>query len=361
LKRTTGYYQHGLGADYMLENDALLAHPGNNSNFQNQFILVPNATVTFSNSVSTGKMFVANWTVDKAAINLPGCDATIDVFFEVTNAVDEAFSTKHPAQYKYACSAATVSSTPPANTPRASTPTITASPATTVRIGVPAYFNPSPNCKVECYWAQLEQAEALPSTVVINPNSGAGIKQDSDYLGIAIRLKQKGVRVIGYIKTEYGARSSASIEADLDLYFNWYDVDGIFVDEVKADTCGDNQTYYYQIANYIRHKKLLAVVVLNPGTNADSCFITFSDILVTFEGSFADYKHWSPSGWEAKFPADRFWHIIHSTSQNDLPNALNLARKNHVGWVYITSDVMPNPYDTLPALNYWKVELSLVK
>lgn len=53
--------------------------------------------------------------------------------------------------------------------------------------------------------------------------------------------------------------------------------------------------------------------------------------------------------WVGKYPAHRFWHIVHSTTTvNDMQKALSLSKKRNAGYVYITSEKMPNPYGKLP-------------
>jgi hypothetical protein len=65
-------------------------------------------------------------------------------------------------------------------------------------------------------------------------------------------------------------------------------------------------------------------------------------------------------GWEYKYPADKFWHLIHNTSSSNLAKAISRAKSRNAGWIYVTPDKMPNPWDTLPTGSYWTNELNWV-
>ncbi len=43
-----------------------------------------------------------------------------------------------------------------------------------------------------------------------------------------------------------------------------------------------------------------------------------------------------------------------------IPTTDEAKKARGVGWVYVTPDVQPNPYDTLPADPYWSAELAAV-
>jgi hypothetical protein len=44
-----------------------------------------------------------------------------------------------------------------------------------------------------------------------------------------------------------------------------------------------------------------------------------------------------------------------------MPNAVVLSQSRGAGWVYVTPDGLPNPWDTLPSGSYWTNELAYVQ
>lgn len=231
---------------------------------------------------------------------------------------------------------------------------VTANTSTTSllqKVAVPSYFYPG-----ESYWSQLESGAPTVGLAIINPNSGVGTARDPNYVTQTNSTKAKGITVIGYVYTSYGSRTAATIKAEIDQYYQWYGVDGIFFDEVYYADCA-KVTYYQDLYNYIKAKGGQAKVVINPGINFPECMLATSDIAINFEDSYANYLNWKPSGWESTYPANRFWHLVIAATQAQMPNAIALAKQRNAGWIYVTPDVLDNPWDTLPPAPYWSDEL----
>lgn len=223
---------------------------------------------------------------------------------------------------------------------------------TSQKVAIPSYFYPGPA------WTQLIGGAPTVGLAVINPASGPGKKADPNYQQVVRDAHAAGIKVLGYVYTKYSARSTRTVRAEIDKYYVWYGVDGIFFDEA-SNNCA-KVSYYQRLYNYVKQRGAQNLVVLNPGTNTEECYVNASDILITFEDDFAAYATWSPSGWEANYPESRFWHLVLSTSYADMPQAIALSKARHAGWVYVTSDTLPNPWDTLPSDPYWSDELTLV-
>jgi len=111
----------------------------------------------------------------------------------------------------------------------------------------------------------------------------------------------------------------------------------------------------------VKAKGGVAKVVLNPGTRTGECYMAAGDIIITFEDTYANCVGWQPSGWESAYAASRFWHPVINTSEADLANAIALSKSRNVGWVYVTPDVLNNPWDTLPANSYWTQQPQLAR
>lgn len=219
-------------------------------------------------------------------------------------------------------------------------------------MGVPSYFYPG------AYWTQLMAGAPRAGLAIVNPASGPGTSADANYVSQVSQARAKGVLVVGYVDTSYGQRTLAVVKAEVDRHFQWYGVDGIFFDQATNDC--RNTSYYQQLFDYVKGKSAAAKVVLNPGTKTVSdCYMASTDIIITFESTYSTYLTWQPSAWEASYPANRFWHLIYTTSQSQLPNAVALSRQRNAGWVYVTDDSLPNPWDTVPNTSYWNLELQL--
>ena len=220
------------------------------------------------------------------------------------------------------------------------------------KMAIPSYFYAT-----SAFWTQLQNGAPTVGLAIINPGSGPGRKFDQNYYNTTQSTKARGVIVLGYVYTNYGSRTVSKVKADIDKYYTWYGVEGIFFDEV-SNSCA-KQAYYLDLYNYVKAKGGIAKVVINPGINTQECYITAADIIVNFEDNYTAYVNWSPSGWEFNYPADRFWHLVIGTSAADMPNAISLSKNRNAGWVYVTNDNLSNPWDTVPADPYWSNELIL--
>ena len=131
-----------------------------------------------------------------------------------------------------------------------------------------------------------------------------------------------------------------------------------FIDQ-SSPGCGD-QPYYLELFDYIKAKDANLTVVLDPGRTVPECYAAASDVLVTFQDTLANYESFSELGWESGYARSRFWHLVYGASAlSDLNRAFELAAGLTVGFMYVTDDGLPNPWDTLPSDAYWSAELSL--
>ena len=222
-------------------------------------------------------------------------------------------------------------------------------PVTVQKVAVPSYFYPGP------VWERMGQGVPALGLAIINPDSGPGALLDKNYVQATQRAQARGVRVLGYVATGYGTRPKADVKAEITQYYNRYHVDGIFLDEA-ANACAQ-VPYYQALFQYIKTKGGAATVAINPGMVTPECYAPAADIIVNFEGSAASYATWQPAGWELNYPPERFWHLVYSTPKSQLAQVLALSRGRQAGWVYVTPDALPNPWDTLPGAAYWQAEL----
>lgn len=187
------------------------------------------------------------------------------------------------------------------------------------------------------------------SILVMNPASGPGAAVVGDWTVAVNSARNLGHKVVGYAHTSYAARAVADVQAEVDAYYTWYGVDGIFVDEMSNNAA--DASYYRGLYAYIHTKPGDHLVVGNPGASATTAWQVTApksaDLLVNFEGTAAAYAVWTPPAWTASYPAATFAHLVHACAVVDLPTVVARSRTTRAAYRYVTDDVLPNPWDTL--------------
>jgi hypothetical protein len=245
------------------------------------------------------------------------------------------------------------------------------------RLGAPSYWYPSATAGSP--WARAVASSPPLDLVVINPDSGPGERADAAYVAQVARAHAASatLSVLGYVHTSYGTRTPAEVHADVAAFFGWYDVDGIFVDEVSADAT--SAPYFAELAAFIRAQRAPAaargaakaragagaapLVVFNPGTSLDEAFEPSFDVVMSFEGPLAEYLDFAPAPWlrnASRLAPARIWHCVHSVPEprgnatGPLADAVARAKALNAGWVYATNETLPNPYARLPGEGFWE-------
>lgn len=227
------------------------------------------------------------------------------------------------------------------------------SSAADLRILLPLYAHPAWWDSGLYVWDDVAAANSrAPITAIINPNNGPdGGPPDEDYTRGLSDLRAGGVTILGYVYTSYALRDATAVKADIDLYATAFDVDGIFLDEVSTST--NDLAYYADLHTYIHAKTNLHQVVTNPGTKCPEAYLTrpATDTAVIYEDG-TGWSSYAPDGYVARYPPTRFAALIHNTaSAETMRTNVDLAVRRNIGYVYVTNDGLPDPWDTLPS--YW--------
>lgn len=229
---------------------------------------------------------------------------------------------------------------------------------TSQSIAVPMYEYPT----IGTFWDDITSAggSSIPF-VIVNPASGPGISADAIYTGEIAENTADSIRSIGYVYSNYQDRPYQEVLDDINTWYQLYPgISGIFIDLVE-DGGAAEQCYISALYNHVKNTQPNDLVILNPGTNLSAAYEPYGDIFLNAENTYAAYQ----STWSIQHPGfednpayqNRFWQILHTVSSGaEYTSALNLLRANNAGWVYITDDVMPNPYMNTPA--YWLTELN---
>ncbi|HWB11102.1 MAG TPA: spherulation-specific family 4 protein [Pirellulales bacterium] len=228
-----------------------------------------------------------------------------------------------------------------------------------VKLFVPAYFYPAGEGLKE--WDKLiAAAKEVPIVAIANPATGPGERLDPNYVEVISRASKAGVKVIGYVSTEYAKRSIEQVKADIDRWCQFYPaVEGIFFDEQTGDA--SRLERYRAAFDYARRKIKGAFVASNPGVPCDAAYFAGScpDAICVFE-HHEGYDRFAPAaGWgdaerrrSAALPYD-------TRDAQQMSERLRRAVDLHLGYFYATDDNGVNPWDRLPT--YWDNEVAAVR
>jgi hypothetical protein len=236
-----------------------------------------------------------------------------------------------------------------------------ASHAAEVRLLIPLYSYPSWYSPATYLWDDVAAAaHQVPITAIINPNNGPyGLPPNSDYVVGLNDLRTNGVTILGYVFTSYGGRDTNLVKADIDLYDQFYNIDGIFLDEVSSTT--NKLTYYGQIYDYIKSRPHLRQVVTNPGTQMDQAYVArpATDTTVIFENG-SGWNSYTPDTYVSHYNSQRFAMLVYSVATaGAMRSNIDLAVQRNIAYVYVTNDGGANPWDSLPS--YWTEEVNYIR
>jgi hypothetical protein len=223
------------------------------------------------------------------------------------------------------------------------------------RLLVPAYIYPARTASPgKPTWQEFCKAHfdrGHSAVLIMNPNSGPGTTADANYRQAVSDCQQTyGHTVIGYVATSNGSKSLADVKREVDLYRQLYpDLRGIFLDEMSTNDA--LKSHYRNIFTYIKASNPRALVVGNPGTAASTSWQIatprVADVVVVFEDTAAKYLQRNPPAWttnRALLP--RIAHLVHTTPHESIAQVCAAWRKHPSSYLYVTPDVMLNPWDT---------------
>ncbi|MDD2829698.1 MAG: spherulation-specific family 4 protein [Sulfuricurvum sp.] len=208
---------------------------------------------------------------------------------------------------------------------------------------IPLYTYPT-----DSSWQKVAQTAHTKETIaIINPNNGpvdCNTSVASDYRQGITKLKSSSIKIIGYVYTSYSARSEQTVKNDIDTYYSCYpDLDGIFLDETNSSA--DTNHYYDRLYRYIKDHNQSSRVVVNPGVYPDESIIRASDTTVIYEDSGMNYDTLSPPSYTLHYGAGRFALLAYNAPLTSAK--ISKLSTYQLGYIYLTNDTIPNPWDTL--------------
>ncbi|MGI0021198.1 MAG: spherulation-specific family 4 protein, partial [Nitrososphaera sp.] len=179
---------------------------------------------------------------------------------------------------------------------------------------------------------------SVPIVAAFNPSSGPGNFKDNNIASWVNKLKQAGVIAIGYTYDDYGTRSLAALKADADKYKNWYNADGLFIDEFTNKV--GYESHYRDVTNYAKSVGM-KMTLGNPGTDVPKSYIGTVDVINITEGRGYMPISWlqycvqcsASSGWHYQYDKRNFAYIRYDISSLDTTFETESAK--WVGLLYI--------------------------
>ncbi|MGI5378051.1 spherulation-specific family 4 protein [Streptomyces sp. CA-251387] len=227
-------------------------------------------------------------------------------------------------------------------------------------LGIPGYAHP---LLAPAEWGELTRPGTPVHWVALNVANGPGTRPDPHCLQAAARLRAAGVRILGHLDaarlgtahlgTAHGARAFGEVISEAHRYLDWYRVDGFLL-----DGCPNERAALPEIrrtAGTLRALRDKAHIVLGHGTHPHPGYAECGDQLVTFRGSWSDYRWSQVAEWTADYPPDRFCHFVHGVPLGHLDEALRIARWQGAATIWFTDRTdhggRTDPWETMPG--YW--------
>lgn len=208
---------------------------------------------------------------------------------------------------------------------------------------IPLYSHPTH----ESWNTLAELNTSLETIVIINPDNGpveCNTTMSSDYIEGIAKLKSASIKVIGYVSTQYAARSIDLVKADVALYYECFsNLDGIFFDE--ANSFAGSAEYYANLYTFVKETNSSQKVVLNPGTYPDEAIVQASDIVIVYENAGPNFDLLTPPSYISKYNAEKFALIGYDVLADSL--TIEKLTLDKIGYIYLTDDTLDNPWDTL--------------
>jgi Spherulation-specific family 4 len=235
-----------------------------------------------------------------------------------------------------------------------------------LQVLIPLYIYPNWYDKDKYLWKQvIIAAKKVQILAIINPNNGPDrAPPNTDYQRGIQDLRQAGVKIVGYVPSNYAKRDFQAVRADIDIYAKYFKIDGIFIDEMTSNL--ESLNYYRQLYQHIKSLSPQYLTIVNPGTDVAENYISqpVADITVIFENTQKVWATYHPPMYTSKYSPQHFAALIHTTPNRKLMKSiLDRSKKYQLGYIYITDDrtdtANHNPWDSLP--KYWQAQINYIQ
>jgi hypothetical protein len=211
---------------------------------------------------------------------------------------------------------------------------------------IPLYVYPT---YLGSYWDVIEANPTGVGYIIANPETGPGTSVNSDYTTHIANMRAKGVKVLGYVDTDYAGIALSAVEATMTAWVSFYAIDGFFFDRCPNAIGSES---YFATLNSSAKSTAGMITVNNYGTTFAPGYMPTADIHVITENTEANLLEDVPSlvGYEFLFtyPPSRFCHVIFDATAANLHADLAAVTTRHSSYVFLTPDAS---YGSEPA--FW--------
>jgi hypothetical protein len=223
---------------------------------------------------------------------------------------------------------------------------------------VPAYIYPVGAGGKE--WQRLIDAASKVKIVAIaNPASGPGEERNVDYSAVFAKASRHGVTLVGYVSTQYAARTWDEIRNDIDRWVQFYpQIRGFFFDQQPSE--GRHAALYARIRDYARQKLRDPLLITNPGVPCDGIYLAdaVSDVTCIFQ-NHEGFDQFEMTAALKGYEPSRFAALPYNVADAESMRALiKDAILKRIGYLYISDAKPPNQWNALP--KYWEAEVDVV-
>jgi hypothetical protein len=200
---------------------------------------------------------------------------------------------------------------------------------------------------------QILEAKAafptVPIMVVANPDNGPGPAYISTYASGINKLEAAGITVLGYVPTDWGGASIAAVESQLLDFYQWYKVDGIYLDQMRNLEYSLSgtflPTYYASLTSYVKSLGMKEVFG-NSGADIPYYFVGTVSTIGYFENSHLPQLS-VLGGWHTQYNKTNFAFFAYNITSIS-PYYIAVA-SDYVRYLYITNRENPSQYTALPS------------
>ncbi|MFZ3472723.1 spherulation-specific family 4 protein [Streptomyces sp. 4.24] len=234
--------------------------------------------------------------------------------------------------------------------PHLTTPAAEAATGTgKVGLGVPGYAHP---LLAPVEWAELTRPGTPLHWAVLNVADGPGGRPDPHCTEAAAKLRGAGGTVLGHLAMRDGERSFGELVSDAHRFRDWYGVGGFYLADAPAGPA--ELAAVRRVTDTLRGIGGDPRIVLGQGTHPCEGYVETADQLVTFSGTWADYRWSQVAEWTADHPPERFCHLVHGVPRTHLEEAVRIARWQGAGTIWFTDRrgaADRDPWASMPG--YW--------
>src|SRR5688500_17305347 len=210
---------------------------------------------------------------------------------------------------------------------------------------IPTFVGPT-NSLFTTIIQQKQNHPNVPMAVVLDVSQGPGSNAIAQYTELIGRLNNESIITLGYVFTDFGAIPEATVRADIDKWKQFYPLlKGIFFASMSNQA--SNRTYYGNLNTYAKTTKGFVTTCGSAGAKVPNDFLNgfCADTVIVYEGAglrtATDYQSYDT------LPNSNIGFLAYNIAV--LNQAWITQISAYGGWVHMTTDGPPTPWDTLPS------------